>query len=138
MANNRFRRGPNDQRLFQFLAAADRDHRQLRRKSLDMRFLALNKALRNQKWKGGIQMPGGFESPVQHQSDVFPKRPTVRPHNHAAADRRVIRQLRPQNELVVPLRKIFSTRRKFLVRHAYAQSLLNSSIESNEVMKRHK
>src|SRR5690606_3266284 len=34
---------------------------------------------------------------------VLPDRPAVRAHHHAAAHRRVVRQLRLQDELVVPL-----------------------------------
>ena len=40
------------------------------------------------------------------------------PHDHAAAHRRVIRQLRPQHQLVVPFREIFRTSRKLQIRHA--------------------
>ena len=54
---------------------------------------------------------------VQRLLNVLPQRPAVRPDDHAAAHRRVIGQLGFQNQLVVPLRKIFRARGKFLFRH---------------------
>ena len=37
-------------------------------------------------------MPGSFEAPVEGLLDVFPQRPAVRAHDHAAAHRGIIGQ----------------------------------------------
>ena len=59
---------------------------------------------RNQQRKGRVHVAGGLEAAVERRGNVFPERPAVGPHDHAAAHRRVIRQFRAQNQLVVPLR----------------------------------
>ena len=110
-ADNRFGRRPDHQRLFQLFATPMRHHRQLRRKSGHVRFFLIDKTARNQHRKRRVDVPRSLEPPVQLRRNVLPQRPAVRPHNHAPAHRRIIRQFRPRHQLVVPLREIFRPRR---------------------------
>ena len=86
----------------------------------------VDKAAGNQQRKRHVLVPGGFEAPIQPLLNVFPQRPAVRPHDHAAAHRRVVRQLRLQHQLVVPLRKILCACRKLFFGHACVVHSLSS------------
>jgi len=118
MPDNRFRSRPDHQRLRQLFPAPNRHHRQFRRKSLHVMLLFVDKTSRNQQRKRHILVSRSLKSPVQRRLHVLPQRPSIRPHNHAPAHRRIIRQLRLQHQLVVPLRKIFCPRRKLLFSHS--------------------
>ena len=109
IADDRFRGRADHQRLFEFFAAAVGHDRQFRGKSRDVGFLLFDEAARDQQRKRGVQVTGGLEPPVKRLCDVFPQRPAVGTHDHAAAHRRVIGQLRAQHQLVVPLGKVFGT-----------------------------
>src|SRR5881227_3434897 len=67
-------------------------------------------------------------APEQRLLNVFPQRPPVWPHDHAAAFRRVVRQLRLQHQLVVPLGKILCACRKLFVGHAAVCPVLSVAI----------
>ena len=109
--------GPDHQRLFELFAAADGDHGELGREARDVRLLLLDEAARNQQRKSRVDVAGGLEAAIERLLDVFPERPAVGPHDHAAAHRSVVSQLGAQNELVVPLGEVFGARRQLLIGH---------------------
>ena len=111
VADDGFRSGPDHQRLFQLFAAADGDHGQFGRKAGDVRLLFFDEALRNQQRKRGVHVAGGLEAVVERLLNVFPQRPAVGPHDHAAAHGRVVGQLGLQDELVIPFGEVFGARR---------------------------
>ncbi len=74
-----------------------------------MVLLFFDEALGDEQRKRYVLVAGGFEAAIQRLLNVLPQRPTVRPHNHAAAHRCVVGQLRLQHQLVVPLGKIFGS-----------------------------
>src|ERR1700691_2079937 len=78
----------------------------------------VDKAPRNQQRKRDVLVPGSLETPIQRLLHVFPQRPAVRPHDHATAHRRIVRKLRFQDQLVVPLGKILCAGREFFFSHA--------------------
>src|SRR5882762_4254543 len=63
-------------------------------------------------------MASRLEAAVERALNVFPQRPAVRADDHAAAYRRVVRQLRFQNQLVVPLGEILCPCRKLFFGHS--------------------
>src|SRR5437763_15550262 len=77
-----------------------------------------DKTFWDQQRKRYVLMAGGFESSIKRLLNIFPQRPAVGPHYHAAAHRRIIGQLRLQYQLVVPLGKILCSCRKFFFSHA--------------------
>src|SRR5947209_19743668 len=81
-------------------------------------FFFFDKTLWDQQRKRYVLMAGGFESSIKRLLNVLPQRPAVGPHDHAAAHRRVIGQLRLQYQLVVPLGKVLCSCRKFFFSHA--------------------
>src|SRR2546422_7193893 len=81
----------------------------------------VDKAPGNEQRKSYVLVPRGFEAPVERLLDVFPQRPAVGAHDHAAAHWGVIRQLGAKHQLVVPFGKIFRTRRKFQFGHTTAR-----------------
>src|SRR6267143_4705663 len=103
------------------LRPADGDNCQFRRISFDVVLLLVDKAPGNEQRKSYVLVPRGFETPVERLLDVFPQRPAVRAHDHAAAHWGVIRQLGAKHQLVVPFGKLFRTRRKFQFRHTTAR-----------------
>ena len=124
MADDGFRRRAQDERFGEFFAAADGDDRKLGRKAFDVMFFLVDKAAGNQQRKRDVLVAGGFEAAVQRLLHVFPERPAVGPHDHAAAHRRVVGQLRLQYQLVVPLGKIFCAGRELFFSHAACLSVL--------------
>ncbi len=91
VADDRFRRRADHQRLFQLFSAADCDHRQFGRKSRHVRLFFFDEAARNQQRKRGVDVTRGLEPAIKRLLDIFPERPAVRPHNHASAHGRVVR-----------------------------------------------
>src|SRR4030095_4170250 len=116
VTDDRLRRRPHHQRLGQLLAAADRDHRELGREPLDVLLFLLEERLRDEERERGVHVAGGLETSVERRLDVLPQRPAVGLDDHAAADRRVVRQVGAQHELVVPLVEVFPASRQ-AVRH---------------------
>ena len=51
-------------------------------------------------------MAGLLEAPVERLLDIFPERPAIRAHDHAAAYRGIIGQLGALDDLVVPFGEI--------------------------------
>src|SRR5262249_56001542 len=98
-------------------AAADRDHRELGREALDVLLFLLEERLRDEHRERGVHVAGGLEASVERGLDVLPQRPPVRLHDHAAADRSVVRQVGAQHELVVPLVEVFAARRQAVGHH---------------------
>ena len=109
--------GAHHQRLFQFFAAADGDHGQFGRETFHVFLLFFQEGHRDEEREGRVDVPGLLEAPVEGLLDVFPQRPAVRAHDHAAAHRGVIGQLGAQDDLVVPFGEILIAGGEFFVRH---------------------
>src|SRR5437868_11006176 len=62
-------------------------------------------------------MPGILEHLVKRLLHQLPDTIAVRTNDHRATDRRMLRQLGPSYDLVVPCTKIFGTLRQFIVGH---------------------
>src|SRR2546428_9818631 len=80
--------------------------------------LFFDEALWDEQGKRDVLMAGRLEAAVERALNVFPQRPAVRADNHAAAHWRIVRQLRFQNQLVVPLGKILCPCRKLFFGHS--------------------
>src|SRR5258708_7326641 len=91
-------------------------------------FFLFDKTFRDEQRKCHVLVAAGLEARIQCLLNVFPERPAVRPHNHAATHRSVVGQLRLQNQLVVPLRKILSACRKLFFGHAAVYRLSAKSL----------
>ena len=118
MADNRLRSRPDDQRLGKLFTSADSDNCKLGRKSFHVMLFFVDEAAGDQQRERHVLMTGGLEAAVKRLLDVLPKRPPVRAHDHATAHRRVIGKLRLDDQLVVPLGKIFCAGGKFFFGHS--------------------
>ena len=94
--------------------------------------LLVDEAARNEHRERHVLMAGGLEAAVERLLDVFPQRPAVGPHDHAAADRRIIGELRLDDQLVVPLGKILCAGRKLFFGHAAVCPFLSDAITQAE------
>src|SRR6266478_8858618 len=81
----------------------------------------------DQQRKRHVLMACSFKSAIERLLNVFPQRPAVRPHDHTAAYRRVVGELRFQNQLVVPLGKILCAGRKLFFGHAAVRPFLSEA-----------
>ncbi len=102
-AEHDFGRGADRQALAQLFVAPLGDPRDLRREALDVLGFAHEEALGNEQREVRVLMTGGREAPVELGLDQAPDRVAVRAHDDAAAHGRIIRQLRLQADLCVPL-----------------------------------
>src|SRR5215472_19237896 len=93
-----------------------------------MMLFLVNKAAWNQQRKRHILMAGSLKPPVEGLLHILPKRPAIGPDNHAAAHWCVVRKLRLQHQLVVPLREILCASREFFVGHAFLCPVLSVAI----------
>ncbi len=84
--DDRLRGRPDHVRLFEFLAAGDRDYRQFRRKALDVLGFLGQEALRDQQREVRVAVPGRLEASVQVPLHHFPDRVAVGLDDHAAFD----------------------------------------------------
>ena len=105
MADDRFRCGADHERLFKLFAAAVGYHGQLGRETGNVGFFLVDETAGNQQRKCGVDVPRGLEAAIEGSGNVLPQGPAVGTHDHAAANRRVIRELGTQYQLVVPLEK---------------------------------
>ena len=110
LADDRFRRRPDDQWLLQLLAARVGDREELGRESLDVLGLALHVALRDEQREVGVLVPGGLDPAVQVRLQQLPDPVPVRPDHHAAADRSPVHQLGAEDHVVVPGREVLALR----------------------------
>ena len=110
LADDRLRGRPDDQRLFQLLAARVRDHRQLGREALDVLRLAAQVAFRDEQREVGVDVPGVLDPLVQVGLQQFPDPVAVRPDYHRAPGRAAVYQLGLDDQLVVPGREILTLR----------------------------
>ncbi len=106
VADDGFRCGTKDERLGEFFAAADGDDGEFGREAFDVMLFFFDEAFGNQQGERDVLVAGGLEASIQGLLNVFPERPAVGTHDHAAAHRSVVGELRLQHQLVVPLRKI--------------------------------
>src|SRR5579864_1130614 len=90
--------------------------------------LFIDEAPGNKQRERHVLVPGRLEPAVQRLLHVLPQRPTVGAHNHAAAHRSVVGQLRLQDQLVVPLGKILRARGKFFFSHSEVSPSCGSAL----------
>ena len=90
----------------------------------------VDKTAWNQQRERHILMTRGLEAAVERLLDVLPKCPSVRAHDHAAPHRRVIGELRLDDQLVVPLGKILCAGGKFFFGHAAVCPFLSEANNS--------
>ena len=93
VADDRLRRGPDDEGLLELLAAAVGDDGELGRESLDVLRLLVEEGLGNEDGEVGVLVARLLEHAVEGRLDVLPERVAVRLDHHAAADRRVLGEL---------------------------------------------
>src|ERR1700686_433965 len=79
-----------DEWFGELFTAADGNYGELRRETLNVMFFFVDEAARDQERKGYVLVTGGLEATVQGLLDVFPERPAVGTHDHAAAHGRVV------------------------------------------------
>ena len=91
---------------------------QLGCKAFHVLFFLLEEGQGNQEGESRVLMSRGFEAPVQGALDVLPQGPSVGTHHHATAHRRIVREFRPQDQLVVPFREVLLSRGQFGIAHA--------------------
>src|ERR1051325_2464811 len=115
MVDDRLRRGADDQRLVELLAAAVGDDRRLGREALDMLRLLLEEALRYEQREVGVPVARLLEHVVERALHPLPDAVAIGANDHAAAHRRVVGQLGAKNDFVVPGAEVFSAGRKFFV-----------------------
>ena len=104
----------HDERLFELFAAGVRDDGALGREALDVLRLLREEGLRYQQREGGVDVARLLEGVVEVALYHFPYRVARRAHDHAAADGRVVRHLGDADDVKVPLRIIFLSRRNVL------------------------
>ena len=88
----------------------------------------VDEAAWNEHRKCHILMAGGLKTAVEGLLDVLPERPAVRPNDHAAANRRVVGELRFQDELVVPFGKVLRAGGELFFGHAEVYPFLSVAI----------
>ena len=80
----------------------------LRSESLDVFRFFLEKTFGNEQGEIGILMTRLFEHRIERLLHLFPDGVPVWPDDHAALDRRIIRQLGCSNHIRVPSRIVFA------------------------------
>ena len=91
--DDRLRSRPDDQRLFQLLAAAVSHHGELGRESGDVLGLLVQEGLRDEEREVGVLVPALLEARVELPLHRLPHRVPQRADHHAPLDRRVVRHL---------------------------------------------
>ncbi len=109
-AEDGFGRRTNRQTLLQLFRAALRHPCNLRRKALDMLRFLQQQAFRNQHREIHVLMTRFLEALVHFLLDALPDGVAVRANDHAAAHRRVIAQLRLEDDVRIPLREVLIAR----------------------------
>ena len=125
-AYDRFRCGPDDKRLIQFLAAGMRDDRQFRTEAFDMLRFPPDVTLRNEEREIGVLVAGLLEAPVQARFYGFPDFIAVGLDDDATTHRAGRCQVGSINNFVVPARKIFALGGDSLFGH-FCSSLFGDS-----------
>ena len=95
--------GPDDVRLFQFLAAGDGHHRQFGREAFHVLGFLVQEALRDEQREVAVLVVGGFEAVVELALDQFPHGVAVGLDDHAAFDDfRGLRHVALQDDVLIP------------------------------------
>ena len=97
----------HDELLFKLRIADMRDKRDLGREAFHVLRLLHEVAQGDEHREIGILVPCRFETAVEFLLDVLPDLVAVRADDHRALDGAVVHQLRLQDDVGVPLRKIF-------------------------------
>ncbi len=100
--DDRLRRRPDGERLVQLLAARVGDPGHLGVEALDVLGFLLQQRLGHEQREVDVAVAGALDVPVQLVAHRFPDGVAVRPDDHAAAHRGVVRQLRLEDHVVVP------------------------------------
>ena len=106
LTEQRLRRRPDAQPLFQILTAPHRHPRALRRKALHVVFLLLQEGFRDEQGHGYVGVSGFLELPVHLPLDVLPNRVAVGPENEHSLYAGVADQFRLDAYVRVPLGEI--------------------------------
>ena len=108
MADDSLRSRTDDVRLFQFLAAGDSNHRQLRRESIHVFRFFLQETLRDEQRQVYVLMAGGFEASIELPLQNFPDGIAIRLNDHAAFDDfRRLGHIALQYDILIPGSEIF-------------------------------
>ena len=113
--DDRLRCGSNDQGLFELFSASVRDDCGLRREALHVRRLAMEKALGNEQREIGVAVSRLLEHVIEGALHSLPDAVAIWSNDHAAADGRIVGELRAEHDLVVPGAEIFRTRCELLL-----------------------
>ena len=109
VADDGLRRRTDDVRLFQFLAAGDGHHGQLRREAFDVLGFLVQKALRDQQREIHVLMAGGLEAVVELALQQLPDSVAVGLDDHAAFDDfGGLGHVALQNDVLIPGGKVLS------------------------------
>src|SRR5206468_12389879 len=82
------------------------DERDLLGEPLDVLSFFREETHRNEQWEVGVLMAGRLDQVVERPLHQLPHAVAVRPDDHAAADRRVVRHLRLHDDVAVPLAEV--------------------------------
>ncbi len=104
--DDRLRRRPDGERLLELLAARVGHPRDLRVEALDVLGFLLQQRLGHEQREVDVAVARALDVPVQLVAHRLPDRVAVRPDDHAAAHRGVVRQLRLEDHVVVPAGKV--------------------------------
>src|SRR5438093_435457 len=80
----------------------------------DVILLALEEALRNEEWEIGVLMTRRLEHVIEGALHSLPDTVAIGTNHHAAAHRRVVGELRAQDDLVVPGAEVLGASRQLL------------------------
>jgi hypothetical protein len=114
IVDDRFGSRPHDERLFEFLAAAVGDHRDLGCEALDVLRLLLQEALRNKEREISVACAGLLDAAVEFVAQRLPDRESVGAEHDTSAHRRVVGELGARDYLVVPGGEVHASRGDFL------------------------
>ena len=106
LGDDRLAGRPDGQPLGQLLAAGVGDPGDLWVEALDVLGFLLEQRARHEQREVDVLVAGALDVAVQLVAHRFPDREAVRPDDHAAAHRRVVGQLRLEDDVVVPAREV--------------------------------
>ncbi len=115
LENHRLGGRTDGQGLFQLLSAGVGHHSQLRSEPGDVLLLLFDIRHGNEQREVGVLVPGLLEHVVQRALHPFPDPVSPGTDHHAPSDRGIVRQLGPENHLVVPGREVLGLRGKLSI-----------------------
>ncbi len=106
-ADDRLGGRSHGQTLLELVLTAVRNPGDFRRKALDVLGLLRQEALRDEQREVRVHVTGCLDAGIQKVASVLPQRVAVGTDDHAALDRRVVREFRPSNDVDIPTREVF-------------------------------